>query len=434
MKIAIRKLFSLILAVVLISASAICESSDPVIATYKGGEVKVSEVAAQVESEINAMSSTLNYFRQMQGGEAYTPTEDDVAYVREYVVNAYINQQIVIQKMTEYGVSNLTEEEKAELQSSAQYTYAQYAYPYTVQFGYTLEQAAYALSMQGITIDTIYQNAYYSEINKRVMNALEIDKEISEENLKEKYDALIASAEQTYTNNPAAIENIANSASTVYFMPEGARYVKHIILIPEDEELMTRYESLISDLSAYETEYATITSEAYEPKYEAYIEQAIYDECVENIDLTKKAIEEIKNEVLASVQSEVDTVLKNVEAGKSFDELIETYSDDPVSKEEPIKTNGYLVHKDSKAWDEAFKDAAFSLEAAGDISSAAVGTLGVYIVKYESDPVFGAAALENVRSEVENTIYNERRSELFGTLTAQWIQEADIQLALDAWK
>ncbi|MBQ9854930.1 MAG: peptidylprolyl isomerase, partial [Clostridia bacterium] len=169
-------------------------------------------------------------------------------------------------------------------------------------------------------------------------------------------------------------------------------------------------------------------------KYEAYIEQAIYDECLENIDLTKKAIEEIKNEVLASVQSEVDTVLKNVEAGKSFDELIETYSDDPGSKEEPIKTNGYLVHKDSKAWDEAFKDAAFSLEAVGDISSATVGTLGVYIVKYESDPVFGAAALENVRSEVENTIYNERRSELFGTLTAQWIQEADIQLALDAWK
>lgn len=430
----LRRISALLLAIVLFSTLAIAEETDPVIATYKGGEVKVSDVNQQVSEELNAMISTMNYIYQMNGSGAYTATDDDIAFTREYIVNAYIKQQIIISKLSEYGLSDLTQEEKDQLQSYAEYTFMQYAYPYSLQYGYSYDEAAYALAAQGITLNAIYTSAYYSEINNRLTNAIPVNEEVSDDEINEKYLALVDSAEKNFSQSPAQVESLVNSGSLTYFMPEGARYVKHIILIPEDEALMERYESALSDLSVYELELATITSSTYQPKYEAYVEKAILDECKENIELSKQAVENIQKELLESVQSEITAIKADLENGKTFDELIETYSDDPGSKQEPIKSNGYLVHPDSTAWDEAFIDAAVSLNTVGDVSEPQVGTLGVYIVKFESEPETGKIDLETAKDEVVKTIIADRRKAEFNTLSEQWVNEADIQLNFEAWK
>lgn len=429
-----RKIPVFLLAFALLFTCAFAEEDQTVIATYDGGEVKISDVSALVDSELNAMVATMSYIYQMQGASGYTPSAEDVASVRKYVVEGYIQQKIVFDKLGQLGLTDLTEEEKAVLMTNAEYAFSQYAYPYYVQYGYSFEDITAILASQGMTVESIYEQYYNSQINQRVANALEIDEEISDEELTGKYDQLVSSAEKKYTSSPASVESVTNSGESVYYMPEGVKYVKHIILIPEDEALMTRYDEALADLNAYESELATITSDSYVPRYEAYVEEAILVECKENIELTKAEIELIKDEVFMCVQADADKILFEIESGADFDHLIETYSADPGSKSEPIKSNGYLVHKDSTSWDKAFIDAANALENVGDVSEPAVGTLGVYIVKYESAPETGAVEMDSVRDSLVESILSERRSAAFQESVMKWYEEANVQLNLEAWQ
>lgn len=410
------------------------EDNQAVIATYAGGEVTVSDVYASYTNELNAILGSMNYIAQMQGQASYTPSDEDLLYVKEYVTEAYLQQRVIFDKLIEMGLSDLTEEEKAALQANAEYTFMQYAYPYCLQYGWSYDEAAYLLNSQGVSISALYDQAYYSQIYSRVMNALEVSEEVTEEEIAEKYAALVEKAEKTYAAGGATLENAANSGSVIYFMPEGAKYIKHIILIPEDEDLMNRYKEAYTDLTAYESELATITSPTYEPKYEAYIEKAILDECKENIALTEELIETLKLEVLSAVNDDLNKIQADLNEGESFDALIEAYSDDPGSFQEPVKTKGYLVHEKSAGWDEAFKAAADELENVGDVSEPAIGSLGVYIVKYESDAAPGAAALEDVKDAVVSAIITDRKTEEFNTLAQKWYEEANVSLSLQAWK
>ena len=429
-----KRIPALLLAVALLFTCVYAEGDDTVVATYNGREVKASEVNELVNTEINLMVTNMNYLYQMTGKGTYSVTDEDKMYIREGVVEAYIKQQIVIDKLSEYGLSDLTEEEKAALRSEAEYTFTAYAYSYNQQYGYSYDQCAYLLAAQGITLNAIYEQAYYNMINSRLADALEVSGDVTDEEITAKYDALVASAEKNYTAAPANVENAVNGGNSAYFMPEGAKYIKHIILIPEDEELMTRYQDALSKLATYENELATITASTYQPKYEAYVEKAILDECKENIELTNATIEEIKLELIASVQGDLNKIQADLDAGETFDQLIETYSDDPGSKAEPIKSNGYLVHKDSNTWDAAFKNAAVALENVGDISEPSVGTLGVYIVKYEKEAAAGAIDFEEVKQDVIDSIMKERKNEEFKTLSQKWYDEANVQMNLENWK
>lgn len=428
----IKKTLAFVLALICLLSSAIAEDADKVVATYNGGEVTASEVARDLDSETKMMTANKNYFAQITGGGTYTVTEQDLNDIREYVITAYAKYEILLNKMAELGIEDLTEEEKANLKMNAEYYYLQYVYSFTQQ-GMSADEAAYYLDMQGMTVDSLYENSYRSAIQTKIKDALPVDEEITDEELLTRYEALCAEYEKTYASAPASVESSANSGTPVYFMPEGMKYVKHIILMPDDEALMAEFESAVSKLLTYESEYATITSPTYEAKFDAIVEKAIKDECLENIDASKKALSDVQAKVLEAVKPEADQILSAIEAGESFDSLIETYSNDPGSQQEPIKSKGYLVWEDSTVWDGAFIEAANKLENVGDVSEPVAGYLGVYIVKYDSEAVSGKIDFESVKDTVANVIVNERRSEAFKTQSEIWYEEANIQLNLEAY-
>lgn len=429
----IRKLLALALAVTTLFACAFAENDNVVVATYNGGEVTIKEVENDLTAEINMMSTTMNYYYQLMGNGTYTVTEDDLRSIREYIVEAYAKYEILLAKMQEMGIADLTQEEKDSLRANAEYYYLQYVYSY-VQQGLSADEAAYYLDMQGISIDAIYENSYKNAVQTKITNALTVDETVTEEDILAKYESLASEYETTYGNAPLSVESNANSGGTVYFMPENMRYVKHIILFPEDEALSAEYKDAVNLLTSYETEYANLTSAAYQPQYDEIVEKAIKEECLENIEATKQLVNELKSKVLEDVMPKAETILDAIEAGESFDTLIETYTGDPGSSQEPIKTNGYLVYQKSTTWDEAFLDAANSLENVGDISEPSVGYLGVYIVKYESQPETGRADFADVKDAVIASIISERKSEVFKTQSQIWYEEANIQLNIDAFE
>ncbi len=428
--------FKKILALALVFASvftcAFAENGDKVVATFNGGEVTVKEVENDLNVEISMMTTTMNYYAQLMGEGAYTLSDDDLAKIREYVVYAYAQYKILLNKMKEMDIADLTEVEKTNLRANAEYYYLQYVYSY-VQQGISADEAAYYLDSQGRSIESIYESSYRNAIQSKIVNALTVDKTVSAEDAIAKYEALVSDFETNYAGSPQTVESYANSGNTVYFMPEDMRYVKHIILIPEDEALQDELDNVVSDLMAYEAEYASLTSASYTPKYDAIVEKAIKEECLENIELAKKAVEETQAKVLEAVMPEANEIQEALKNGESFDSLIEKYSDDPGSFSEPIKSNGYLVYKNSTTWDEAFINAANALENVGDISEPAVGSLGVYIVKYESAPALGKADFEAVKDAVIASVISARKTEAFNTQSAIWYEEANIQLNLDAF-
>ncbi len=335
--------------------------------------------------------------------------------------------------MPELGVSDFTEEEKASLKKEAENYYLENIYAY-MQQGISMEDAAYYLATQGLTVEMLYDNFYRSAIQEKVTAALEIDETVTDEDIQAKYEQLTSNYEKNYAKAPTQVETSANSGNTVYFMPENMRYVKHIVIISENEALVSEYNTAIQKLMTYESEYATVTAATYQPKYDAIVEKAIKEECLENIDIWEAKVEDLKERYLESVGDEIDQILSAIENGESFDHLIETYSDDPGSKVEPVKSNGYLVYENSAIWDEAFIEAAKALDNVGDVSEPAVGTLGVYIVKYESQPESGKAGLDDVKEAVIQSVLSERRSNNFASLAEAWFAEGNIQVNLDAFK
>ena len=429
----IKRAMAFVLAFACLFTCAFAENGNNVVATYNGGEVLLSEIEAALESELNMLLSTMNIYRQMTGGEMYTPTEDDYNKVRETIATAQARFEILLSKMPELGVSDFTEEEKASLKKEAENYYLENIYAY-MQQGISMEDAAYYLATQGLTVEMLYDNFYRSAIQEKVTAALEIDETVTDEDIQAKYEQLTSNYEKNYAKAPTQVETSANSGNTVYFMPENMRYVKHIVIISENEALVSEYNTAIQKLMAYESEYATVTAATYQPKYDAIVEKAIKEECLENIDIWEAKVEDLKERYLESVRDEIDQILSAIENGESFDHLIETYSDDPGSKVEPVKSNGYLVYENSAIWDEAFIEAAKALDNVGDVSEPAVGTLGVYIVKYESQPQSGKAGLDDVKEAVIQSVLSERRSNNFASLAEAWFAEGNIQVNLDAFK
>lgn len=427
-----KKILALALVIFSLFSCAFAEGGDKVVATFNGGEVTIDEVQNDLNVEISMMNTTLNYYAQLMGEGAYNMTEEDLKNIREYVIEAYAKFEILLNKMHELGIADLTDEEKTNLRANAEYYYLQYVYSY-VQQGISADEAAYYLDMQGMSIDSIYENSYKNAVQNKLINALSVNEEVSEEDMQAQYEALVSEYETNYAKNPQTIETSVNSGNTAYFMPENMRYIKHIILTPEDETLADELEASVNQLTSYEAEYANLTSASYTPKYDDIVEKAIKEECLENIENAKKAVEAAQAKVLEAVLPEANEILAAIENGESFDSLIEKYSDDPGSFNEPIKSNGYLVYKDSTAWDEAFINAANALENVGDVSEPAVGSLGVYIVKYESEPVSGKIDFEAVKDAVAASVISARKSEAFKAQAEVWYEEANIQINLDAF-
>ncbi len=427
-----KKFLALALVVACFFTCAYAENGDKVVATYNGGEVTAKEVENDLNVEISMMTTTMNYYAQLMGEGAYTLTDEDLAGIREYVVKAYAQYEILFNKMKEMGIADLTEEEKTNLRANAEYYYLQYVYSYTQQ-GISADEAAYYLDSQGMSIDSIYESSYRNAIQTKIINALSVDEEVSDEEALSKYETLVSEYETNYAAAPQSVESSANSGNPVYFMPENMRYIKHIILIPEDEALQTELKNAVNRLMTYESEYASLTSASYTPKYDDIVEKAIKEECLENIENAEKAVKEAQAKVLEAVTPEANEVLEAIKNGENFDKLIEKYSDDPGSFNEPIKTNGYLVYKDSTTWDEAFLNAANALENVGDISEPTVGSLGVYIVKFESEPASGKAAFETVKDQVIASVISDRKTEAYKTQSEVWFEQANIQLNLEAF-
>ena len=267
------------------------------------------------------------------------------------------------------------------------------------------------------------------------------DVTVSEEELQEAYNTHVESAMTTYGNSPSSYGTDVQNGATIYYVPAGYRYVKHILIefTDEDSQAISDLESQISqkqtELSTAETSLADLGEDASADDEATAQNRATLSETVETrtaeIADLESQLEDAKEAAYAAIQPTVDEVEEKLAAGEDFDTLMEQYGQDPGMQTSPAKENGYPVSADSTNWVTEFRDAAMALENVGDVSEPVRSEYGIHIIKYVSDAVEGEVGLDAVRDALETEVLTQKQDEAYNAAVEAWVAEADAKIYKD---
>lgn len=139
--------------------------------------------------------------------------------------------------------------------------------------------------------------------------------------------------------------------------------------------------------------------------------------------------------IVAEIQAELAKLPETAAAEEKiakFNELIEKYNEDPGLKNEPYKTEGYLMHEalnteESTTYDPAFYDAAIALEKEGDISEPVKGQNGTHIIIRLGDvDSTTQVSFEEVSEALELNLKAQKEDEAYTAALAQWRAETKV--------
>ena len=139
------------------------------------------------------------------------------------------------------------------------------------------------------------------------------------------------------------------------------------------------------------------------------------------------AVDVLKAEIMASLQSRIDEVYAALDSGRTFDDVMAEYGEDPGMQSDPGMTNGYYVTEGSTYWETEFTETAMALEKVGDVSEPVLGSNGAHIIYYNSDVTPGAIDIETVREALSEETLTTKQDEAYDAALAEWKSAAKIK-------
>ncbi len=412
-------------------ASALVEiPADTVLVTINGEAVTWGDVQPGYENLV------------AQYGTYYDMTQQtNVDLFRAVAMENRVVEVLLGHKAVEFGLSELSAEEAAQLEAEAAAAwddaianYIAYYYPELTAESSEEDRAAAneaAVAFygeQGYTAESLVEEYKYYAVMNKVQALIVQDATVTDEEVEAYYQELVATDKELYGNDIAAyveynmyVDQMAmyammyGSASDMdyaWYKPEGFRAVKHI-LIPVDETLMATY----TDLQA------------------RYEEQQSGEAAAEGAEpVTEEMVNEARAAIFASQAEKIDEINQKVADGVSFDELIATYgvnadgtASDPGMTSEPYMTSGYEVCAASSNYVPEFVEAAMSIESVGGVSAPYLSTYGIHIVKYLADVPGGPVEMTAEQREAKRaTVLADKQNELYNTTVEKWLDEAEI--------
>jgi parvulin-like peptidyl-prolyl isomerase len=208
---------------------------------------------------------------------------------------------------------------------------------------------------------------------------------VTDAEVQSNYDSLLATQKDSYTKDPAMYETDKSLGQVVVFQPAGYRYVKHILIsFPDDVA-----SSIQAAVQSGDT--ATVTK--------------------------------LRNDSLPKIQTKADEALAKVKAGEDFDALIAEYGQDPGMQQDPAKTQGYELGKETSFVPE-FKDAALALTTIGATTDLVASDYGYHIIKYVGDVASGPIPLDTVKENLKAKLLDDKKTKTWTDLLDQWKKDA----------
>ena len=377
--------------------------SDDVLASAYNGEVTV--LKSEIQDEYDQMlTQYVAYYAQY----GYSVDEYDTelqASVAQETVQSKLSTAIVRHYAAQNGYE-LTEEKKAELLAQVQTTLdntREYLESYLSAYGYTGDELTAAvedqLAQAGYTEESLMESAELNDVLNFIYEKATADVTVTEEEVKEAFDAKVAEQKETYADVDSFINDYVNENEILY-TPENVRLMECIYIAKVDGEATE------DEANADEATPAEATAA------EATIDEATADEAVDIASLTGYA--------------KAKAIVAAVAGGADYEEAMKAYNEDSSTEEQMMR--GYPVAEGCTLYGDGFVDGALALEHVGDVSDVIETDYGYFILRYAKDLEAGEADFETRKdAQTEETLTN-KKNDAYSTAVNAILDGADMQI------
>lgn len=406
--------------------SALSESAeDPVV-------VRVGDITfTQSEVQFGYVSS-LDVLKAFNG----EVTDEDRQVLLDGTIQRAVDIGVAECKLKQLGKYDFTEEELSTLQYSAQQAFDQtwqelYKRAQEEDVETTEAEITHWLEESGYTVDAYFREAQITERQYRLVEMYCSDIVLKQSDVDDFYmENYVEPDREKYENDIDLYDSeIALTNSEAFFVPEGFRYIKQIVLpLPDGfEDQLKPYERRVKNrLQDAQTVYLELADAAAEAEtMEEFAEQkAAYKAAREKMEEARQAYLAKLKEAVPQVQDTVDTIRQATEAGIRFEDSIKKYSID----QQYVEGNGFQFHPNSKRWPEPFGEAIAAMEKPGDLSEPVASDDGVHIFCYMGDVPAGVHTLtDEERAALEQSALRAAQKKKLDELVQEWKADYEIE-------
>ncbi len=347
-----------------------------------------------------------------------------------------VKQRVIAQRAKAEGLDQFTEEQLKELEPQVDSGFESYRNQAKSVFfeGTTLEGDALTAALDAklaelnITRETVQENLKRSTIDERVRAQAIADVSVSEQEIADEYAAKLSAQKESYAATPTQYVSDALNGGTVYFVPAGYRYVKHVLLKFDDESTtkMQELEQEVSTLTGTKTDLETKVAAAADEAEKAQLGTQLEET---NASLLAKEAERdaLKKAAKEALQPTLDEIQQKIDLGLNFDKIVESYGQDDGMKSGEFAATGYPVIEGAQVYDPAFQEGAMSLAKVGDVTKAVESTLGFHFIKYVGDSQEHEVGVDAVRESLSATLLTQKQDAVYQSALQQWILEANVK-------
>lgn len=418
-----KSLLALLLALMMILSGCALVTVDEakdnarVIVDVNGETVNKQTVNAAVQ---NAISQN-QYYNQLYSaiyGATYNQYSTDAATLTPQVIQSYVNNLVAKQRAYANGFGEMTEEEKAEIEETAQKDYESFLdqvknayFANTELEGDALTEAleAYIAEHDLAKKDDFVQAATDDKAIEKLQNDVVKDLAVTDEELQADFNEKVEADKASNEADPNQYGYKQLSGLTVYYAPAGYRNVRHILVkfSTEDTEDVTAAKAALTEAQDALTaaEEGTDTTEL----------QAA-------VDAAQIALDAANHAAKAPIRAKADEIYALVTAeGADFNALAAEYSEDT----DPDTI--FAVRTDYPYLVAPFVEGAMALENAGDVTEPVESTYGYHIIQYVGDVEEGPVELDTVREEIEHDLLHEKEDQALEEALTAWIADANVK-------
>ena len=376
-----------------------------IVATVNGKEITKGEWKAYRDYMANY---TQQYYQQYYG-VSMPLTPADIESYGEPALEQMVRSTVIDQKMEELGIKPLTEE----------------------------------LTAMGYTREYFIEERTESKANEKLHEHINKDVTVSDDEVKAEFDKKAAEQKDSYDKDKTAYLAAVNSGTDAYYVPEGYRGVKNLLIGLADED-NTKINSIQNEINTAKSAVTTAQSQLDKLKeedpsdydeetlntYNGQLEtlQKTIDENQATVDAKTTELEQVRKTAFENAKVKAEEALARVKAGEDFDALIEELGTDSGMKSEPNKTRGYLVCEGLTTYEQAFQDAAMALAAVGDVSELVETSYGYHILKYAGDIPAGIVEYtDEVKEKLHDTMLKAAQEAAYNAAVEQWVSDADVK-------
>lgn len=321
---------------------------------------------------------------------------DALDALRREIARAAVRRALILEDCHRLGLE-IDARDRAKLRAQADADYAamlkaQCDIQSGADAGIRLAAAEEALAKSNITAASLYTRALDDLLIARHYAFIADGVSVSEGELRAAYDERCAAQRAAYAQCPAQFERAMLENEIVCFIPNGARRIRHILILADTDD-----QAALSELLAQKT-----------------------DANAADIDAQIATL-------TAPLLERADMLRARLDADESFASLMAEYRDDPRIRPSPFTSGEYgYVAESGCVWDDTLRAAALALTETGDVSAPIVTPLGVHLIQHAGDMAAGAVDFESVRVRLEEELTAQARERAYEDRVAALFDMADI--------